>query len=122
MKNNISPLELTVSVVLLMLVILLLNPMHFWMPNMLHMTMIGLALVVCSLFIAFIWHEHVRDEREGQHRLRAGRTAFMVGVTVAMIGVAVQSINDTLDQWLVLTLSAMVITKTVGLLYNRINK
>lgn len=89
---------------------------------MMHMTMIGLAIVAYSLFIALIWSERVRDEREGLLRLLAGRAAFMVGVTVAMVGVVAQSLKDQLDPWLVLTLSAMVLTKTIGIMYNRINK
>ena len=116
MKNNLLN-EGIVASLLVVLAILLLNPFHFWMPGMTVMAIMGGVLVVFAVFASFVLREDVQDEREGVHRMYAGRTAFLAGATVIMLGLAVQSWNDNVDPWLVVALVAMVLAKIGARIY-----
>ena len=120
MKNNLLQ-EIIVSGVLIILLILFLNPFGFWMPTaMLMMMVLGLALAF-ALFASFVWRENHRDEREGLHKMMAGRIAFLVGTALLTLGIIVQSFNHELDPWLVFTLAGMIVAKAISLIYGRIN-
>ncbi|MDQ3076883.1 MAG: hypothetical protein M3Q63_02420, partial [bacterium] len=69
-------------------------------------------------FATFILRENVRDERDGMHRLLAGRMAFLLGSITLVIGILVQAYSHTVDIWLVLTLVVMVLTKMGTRLYS----
>ena len=58
MKNNLK-IEMVISFALVILAVLLLNPFHFWMPNMMHMVMLAFTLVTLALFAIFILREKV---------------------------------------------------------------
>ena len=119
MKNNFLH-EIIVSLVLIVLLILCLNPFEFWMPpGLLMMLVLGLV-VVFALFASFIWRENSKDEREGLHKMMAGRIAFLAGTAVLVTAIIVQSLRHELDFWLVLTLGTMILAKIIGLLYGRI--
>lgn len=118
MKNSFLQ-EIIVSLILIVLLILFLNPFGFWMPTILLMMMVlGLA-VVFSVFASFIWRENARDEREGLHKMMAGRFAFLAGTATLVIAIIVQSFRHELDFWLVLTLGVMILAKIIGLMYGR---
>lgn len=119
MANNTLQ-EIIISLILILLLVLFLNPFHFWMPNALLMMMVLGLLIVFAFFSGFIWKENARDEREGLHRMLAGRTAFFTGGAVLVIGIIVQSFNHSLDPWLVFTLGSMILAKIIGLIYSRI--
>lgn len=116
MKNNILN-ESIVACVLVVLTIFLLNPLNLWMPGMTVMAIMGGVLVVFSIFASFVLHEDVRDEREGVHRMYAGRSAFLAGALVIIVGLSVQSWKDTVDPWLVLSLVSMVLAKIGARIY-----
>jgi hypothetical protein len=78
MKNNLK-IEIFVSLALVFLTILVLNPFHFWMPSMLHMIMLALMLVALAFFAIFVLREKIQDEREVVHRTLSGRVAFVTG-------------------------------------------
>jgi len=44
---------------------------------------------------------------------------FIVGAGVLVVGIIVRSLEHKLDFWLVITLTAMVLAKIVGLIYSR---
>lgn len=117
MKNNLK-IEVAISFVLVVLTILLLNPMHFWMPNMIHMLMLALTLVMFALFAIFILREKIQDERDSVHRMLSGRAAFLTGSTLLTIGIVVQSLRDSVDVWLVVVLVSMVLSKLVTRIYS----
>lgn len=119
MKNNTLQ-EVIISLVLIILLILFLNPFHFWMPNALLMMMVLGLLIVFALFAGFIWKENVRDEREGFHRMLAGRIAFLMGAATLVLGIIIQSFQHILDPWLVIALGIMILAKIIGLTYGRI--
>lgn len=84
------------------------------------MMVLGLVIVF-ALFASFVWRENHRDEREGLHKMMAGRIAFLVGTALLTLGIIVQSFDHNLDPWLVFILSGMIVAKVITLIYGRIN-
>lgn len=119
MKNNLLQ-EASISGILVILLIFFLNPFDFWMPTALLMMMVLGLVVVFALFASFVWRENHRDEREGLHKMMAGRIAFLVGTALLTLGIIVQSFNHDLDPWLVFSLSGMIVAKIATLVYGRI--
>ncbi len=109
MKNNLR--ETIATVALVAIAILLLNPFHFWMPDMMVMCMLATALVVFGVFASFILREKSVDERDEQHKSLAGRNAFLAGSGVLMLGIVIQGYTHTVDPWLVVALITMVMVK-----------
>jgi len=109
MRNNL--LEALVTVCLVGLAILLLNPFQFWMPDILVMCMLAVTLGLFGLFASFILREGVVDERDGLHRTLAGRNAFLAGSGVLTLAIVVQGYSHAVDPWLVIALIAMIIVK-----------
>lgn len=120
MKNNLFQ-EIFVSLILVILLALFLNPFGFWMPNTLLMMMVLGLIVVFAVFSGFIWKEYARDEREMLHRMLAGRIAYLIGAGVLVLGIIVQSFRHELDSWLVFTLGLMILAKIIGIIYGRMN-
>ncbi len=119
MKNNI--LESIVTISLIALAILLLNPFHFWMPDMMVIGMLALALVLFGIFASFILREKATDEREEAHRTLAGRNAFLAGSGVLILAIVVQGYAHDVDPWLVITLVVMVVAKIVTRIWSDTN-
>ncbi len=117
MKSNLK-MEIGISSVLVVLTILLLNPIHFWMPTMVHVVMLVLTLVIFAFFAIFIVREKVQDEREMVHRMLSGRVAFLTGSALLTIAIVVQSLQDSVDVWLVIVLVAMVLSKLITRIYS----
>jgi len=109
MKNNIK--ETTITICLVIISILLLNPFHFWMPNILVMCILAAALVLFGIFASFILREKVFDERDSVHRTLAGRNAFIAGSAVLMLAIVVQELKESLDPWLVVVFIVMILVK-----------
>jgi cobalamin synthase len=102
MRNN--TIESIVTLALIAIAILLLNPFEFWMPNMMVMVLFG-------IFASFILRENATDERDEAHRTLAGRNAFLAGSTVLILGLVIQGYADAVDSWLVVALVVMVVAK-----------
>ncbi len=111
-------MEIGISSVLVILTILLLNPFHFWMPTMIHMVMLALTLAIFALFAIFILRERIQDEREAIHRMLSGRVAFLTGSALLTIGIVFQSLQHSVDVWLVIVLVAMVLSKLITRIYS----
>ena len=109
MKNNI--IETLVTLSLVTLAILLLNPFHFWMPDMMVLFMLAITLGLFGVFATFILREKTEDERDEIHRTLAGRNAFLAGAGVLTLAIVIQGETHTVDPWLVITLIAMIIVK-----------
>ncbi len=118
MKNNYFP-EIISALVLITVLVLLINPLHIWMPNAFTMSLLGVALVVFGIFTVFMLREQPQDEREALHRLLAGRIAFLIGAGILMMGIVIQMFAHQLDIWLPATLGGMVLAKIVGLVYSK---
>ncbi len=109
MKNNLK--ETIVTVGLVLIAILLLNPFHFWMPDMVVICMLAIALGLFGIFASFILREQAFDERDSQHRTLAGRNAFLSGSGVLTFGIVYQGYFHKVDPWLVVALIVMVLVK-----------
>lgn len=109
MKNNLK--ETIVTVALIAIAIALLNPFHFWMPDMMVMCLLAIALGLFGVFASFILRENTVDERDSQHRTLAGRNAFLAGAGVLTLGIVFQGYTHTVDPWLVIALVTMVVVK-----------
>jgi NADH:ubiquinone oxidoreductase subunit 4 (subunit M) len=109
MKSNIK--EAIVTLCLIAIAILLLNPFHFWMPDMMVMCMLAIALILFGVFASFILREKSVDEREDAHRTFAGRNAFLAGSSILMIGIVIQGYTHSVDPWLIITLIVMILVK-----------
>lgn len=97
----------------------------FVLVDSLTMPMTITSLLVVALFLAFLvfaaflWKGKPLDEREFVHSLTAARVSYLVGVGILVIGVIVQAIMHNIDIWLILTLSMMVTTRIIYLIYIR---
>jgi hypothetical protein len=110
MKNKIIK-EIVASSFLIVLAVLLLNPMHFWMPNALVMCMLASTFILFALFTSLILKESVYDERDFVNRSFAGRNAFIAGSGVLVIGIVVEGYTHSIDPWLVIALIVMILVK-----------
>lgn len=111
MKNNLA--ETIVTIALLVIAVLLLNPFHFWMPDVVVICMLAIGLALFGVFASYILREQSVDEREAQHKSMAGRNAFLAGSAVIMLGIVVQGYTHNVDPWLVVALVVMIIVKIV---------
>lgn len=118
MKNNLIQ-EIVVSVILIALLVLCLNPFNFWMPDTVVMMIVIGLVVVFTIFSGFIWKEHAHDEREMLHRMLAGRIAYLAGVGTLLLGVILETLKHRLDPWLVITLGVMIFAKIFGIIYSQ---
>ena len=119
MKNNIFFNELTISVILVILLVLFLNPLDFLMPSPFVMMLIVLLIAFFGIFTTSFWREQPKDEREGFHSMYAGRLAFFTGSTILVIGIVMQELRHITDPWLIFALAGMIIAKIVGFLYGQ---
>ncbi len=111
-------IEKIVTISLLVIAVLLLNPFHFWMPDMMVMGMLAGALVLFGIFASFILRENKLDERDEIHRTLAGRNAFLIGAGVLILGIVVQGYHHAVDPWLVIALIAMIVVKIATRLWS----
>jgi len=109
--------EIFISIVLLVLLFLMWNPMHMGMGSSVEMLVVLAIAVAFAIFAIFIWREKPADEREEAHFSFAGRSAFLAGSTFLVLGIVMQSFRHSLDIWLVFTLGIMILAKAGGLLY-----
>ena len=110
MKNKTLK-EIIVPLTLIILAVLLLNPFHFWMPDMMVMGMLAVLLVLFGIFASFILKEKAFDERDDMNRSLAGRNAFLAGSAILMIAIVIQGYGHSIDSWLVIALVVMIIVK-----------
>lgn len=114
MPMNIKSIkEMSLTLLLVVFLILLINPFSFWMPSMLHMAVLAGLVVIFAGFLLFVMNERPMDEREQYHQMLANRTGYLAGGTVIMAGIVIQSLNDNLDLWLPAALTLMVLVKMI---------
>jgi len=116
MKNN--ALQLFVALAVLVLALVVLNPLHLFMPTMLAMLALAALFVLFCIYAVFVLAERSFDEREAQHRALAGRAAFLAGSALLVAGIVVEDLSHTLDSWLVVALAGMILAKVVTRIYS----
>jgi hypothetical protein len=55
--------------------------------------------------------EQTKDERDGFHRTLAGRNAFLAGAALLTLGIVTQGYRHSVDPFLVVTLTVMILVK-----------
>lgn len=121
MKGNVIISETGISIILVILLFIFLNPFDLLMPPPFLSMLVIILIAVFGIFAALIWKERARDEREGLHRMLAGRFAFLAGSGILVLGIIVQSLHHSIDPWLIYALVIMIIAKIIGLLYGQHN-
>jgi hypothetical protein len=102
------------NILVALLVILLgalTDPFMYWMPSMPEMLALTLSCVGLAAWIGLAAREGAIDERDGEHRMFAGRVAYLGGVGVLTIALLVQGLNHTIDPWIPMALASMVVLK-----------
>jgi len=110
MKNKATK-EIIISLTLVVLAVLLLNPFGFWMPDMMDVGIVAGLLVLFGIFASFILKEKVFDERDSVNRSLAGRNAFLAGSAMLMLGIVIEWYSHSIDPWLVTALIVMILVK-----------
>lgn len=116
MKNKFIT-EVSISTVLIILLVMLLDPFMILMPSAAQMTTLVFALVIFVSFATFVWREKPKDEREQLHQQIASRFAYLSGAGVLIVAIVFQTINHSLDPWIVIALIVMILAKIIGSLY-----
>jgi len=112
--ENTSKKEIVVSILLVVFVLALLNPFDILMSSMLHMFVLGLLVAIVGLFTGLIINEKVVDERERDHKDRAGRIGYTAGILVVTVGIIFQTLKEMNDPWLLIVLLVMVLSKIIS--------
>lgn len=112
-----SYFETIFTVPMLGLLVLLMNPFGFWMPEKFEMVCTTLVLLFFVLFTVYLFREKARDEREELHRFIATRLAYFVGSSVLVFGIVIQTFMHHLTFWLPLALGGMLLAKLCGRWY-----
>lgn len=114
MEKEKSSKELVMSVVLVLLALLFLDPLMILMPNSaIYALMAGLVLVFAA-FAGLVWRERAEDEREEFHKMLAGRIGYLAGMVVLIFGILYQAFSSHVDAWLVVALVVMIVAKIGG--------
>ena len=119
MKNKFFG-EFILSLALIVLLILFLNPVTLMMPQPMHPLMVPLLVILFVLFAAMLWHEQPGDERDQLHKFIASRFAYFAAVTAMTVGIIVQHSSGTIDPWLIITLCVTLLAKIIGLFYSHL--
>ncbi len=115
MKNN--TIEIVVALVLVVLLLALADLIPFWMPDMAQMLALLGACSLLLIWAGFVMYEKSGDERELQHRMNAGRVAYLSGIGTLTLALIIQGLSHAIDPWIAVTLGVMVISKLCARLF-----
>ena len=113
-----TSLSYVILIVLAVLLFTLVDPFMYWMPGATQMIAMTLAAGLLALFVGVVLKEGSGDERETQHRMYAGRAAYLSGIAVLTIALVVQGLAHAIDPWTPLTLVVMVVAKLAARHYS----
>ena len=118
MKNSLAQ-EILITAVFVVVLLLLLNPFGFFMPDRLVYIMLAGVVVLFSLYVSFVAKESPKDEREQLHRFIANRASSLLGTGILVFGIVYQGLTMShIDPWLLIVLGAMVIVKVYSLYHS----
>jgi len=106
--------EIIIAIAFGVLLLLLVNPWYFWMPDTITYATIAVLFVLAGLFIGLALKSAPQDEREESHLLFASRTAYFSGMIILLAGVSYQALTNHVDPWLAGVLAVMIIAKVLG--------
>jgi hypothetical protein len=118
MKDNFKELLIVAALIILLVALFVFNSAICSNPLMETAILVLIGTFVV-LFIGFVWKEYSRDEREKLHKYIASRFAYLAGILILTLGVILQTIQNHLDIWLVISLCVMLLLKMVGIIYSK---
>ena len=114
--------EIIIAAALLILLVLVVNPWHLWMPDMLTYAVVGALLILAGLFAGIAFRGTPEDEREEMHLFFASKAGYFVGVVILLIGVSLRLFEGYVDPWLAGALAGMVIGKVVAQAWAKLHR
>lgn len=112
--------EITISIILILLGVLFLDPFMLWMPAPLLYAVSAVFIILFAVFLVFVWRERARDEREQLHAMMSARIGYLMGIAAIAGMVLVQVfVYHHADPWFVVALFIMVLGKIAGMLYSK---
>lgn len=112
--------EIIVSIILIFLTALFLNPFMLWMPAPLFYLATAIFVILFASFLVFVWRERAHDEREQLHKMVAARIGYLFGMaTIAGVLLVQAIVYHHTDPLFIVALLVMVIGKMAGMLYSK---
>jgi hypothetical protein len=105
------------ALVLLVMLGALTDPFMYWMPTMPEMTVLLISTALLLGWMGFVAREKAVDEREAEHRMFAGRVAYLSGLALLTIALVMQGFAHTIDPWVPIALAGMVVSKLAARWY-----
>lgn len=88
-----------------------------YMPDAMAMLLLVLFIVALTIFLVFVWKARPKDEREASHNWYSSRFGYTLGILLLASGSVVQTLQHSVDPWLVSTLVIMVVGKVLAKLF-----
>lgn len=110
-------LDISIIIVIVLLFLSVHTPFHIIMPSMETAIVLCVTLFLLLVFGVFFWKSQSRDEREFLHRAQAGEVSYLIGALILTIGMIVELLSHSVNTWLALALSSMVIAKIMVRMY-----
>jgi hypothetical protein len=103
--------EYLIAFALILLLGLLADPFHLWMPSAIEMILVLAAALLAVVYGGFVLKERAADERDALHRMLAGRAAFLTSTTVLTVALLYQGVTHTIDPWIPAALALTILAK-----------
>jgi hypothetical protein len=113
--NTLTHTLLTIA--LLVILLLLSDVLPFWMPDMMGMIVLVVLAVLMLVWIGFVLRENGGDERDMEHRMYAGRAAYLSGIAVLTLALLIQGFAHAVDPWIPAALDVMLLAKLFSRFY-----
>lgn len=115
--------EYVAVIIFIGILVLLLNPFHFWMPENVKYIMLASLLVLFGVYVSTVLKQQPQDEREEQHQFIAHRFGYLLGTALLMVGIIYEGITQyEIHPWLPIVLGVMVLANMCSLSYSRKNR
>lgn len=119
MKDNLFLSEALVSLAMVVVLVVLLNPFSNPIPHSIFKLLSLELMVNFGLFASFIARERAKDEVRSFHGMVAGKAGYLTGGAILVYGIIMQTFRGELDPWLVITLGGMILIKIFALIYGK---
>ena len=123
MNNMIKEIfgEVLITILLVVLSIVLLNPYIMPMGFVLYVPLV--FIILFGGFVGLVWRENGGDERDALLRYISARVAYLIGLSISALGIIYEMTTKMeVSGWLVAIFLAMVIAKTIGFIYAKLNR
>jgi hypothetical protein len=105
--------EIIATIGLFIILGIIWNLNDFYYSDMLLASIVTVFIILIIFTSIILVKDKPADEREEHHHYIANQSAFIAGTTVISVALVIQAINHTVDQWLIITLIVMILTKLI---------